>query len=87
MRRDVRPSRLESRPARGEWIEILTTRPAPKDRNSLAPHGASGLKSTGGAVTPIAVGLAPHGASGLKLLIVGAFIWYLNVSPRTGRVD
>ena len=56
----------ESRPARGEWIEIPSALRVSRPLKRLAPHGASGLKWNMAENPLRPERLAPHGASGLK---------------------
>ena len=82
--RNSRSHRLlcPSRPARGEWIEIISARPAPPGL-SLAPQGASGLKSLVGEVIRLGEeSLAPRGASGLKCVVCHKIIFGKGLAHR-----
>ena len=78
---------VESRPARGGWIEIRKSGILNSGCIRLAPRGAGGLKSDNPAPPHTISRLAPRGAGGLKYNHVPITSRYLFVSPREGRVD
>ena len=76
---------MESRPARGAWIETLT----PKDERQIArgraPHGARGLKRDHIELAALRLGRAPHGARGLKHIGESANLYNRCRAPHGAR--
>ena len=63
----VVPLTLESRPARGAWVEISSAHASAQAHARRAPQGARGLKFSFYCGSHLMTGRAPQGARGLKL--------------------
>ena len=76
-----------SRPARGEWIEIVSSIEDKSIQASLAPRGASGLKSWGPRTAPPPWPSRPARGEWIEISSSGSTSSSAAVSPREGRVD
>ena len=77
----------QSRPARGAWIEILGGGLATEETLCRAPHGARGLKSRWQEHLATSEQSRPARGAWIEIWQRNSVIGFLEVAPRTGRVD